>query len=103
MSAPVPDPRLATFAGARCLVTGGRGFVGSTLARRLVALGAEVIVVDSLHPDYGGNRFNLVGLEPALRVEIADLREAETIRRLLPGCRFIFSLAAQTGHLESMR
>jgi UDP-glucose 4-epimerase len=103
MSAALADPRFAAFAGARALVTGGLGFIGSTLARRLVALGGEVVVLDSLDPNYGGNRFNLAGVEDRVRVELGDVRDDATLRRLLPGCRFVFHLAAQTGHLDSMR
>ncbi|TAK19706.1 MAG: NAD-dependent epimerase/dehydratase family protein, partial [Acidobacteria bacterium] len=45
------------YRGRPVLITGGLGFIGSNLAHRLVALGADVLIVDSLIPDYGGNRF----------------------------------------------
>ena len=41
------------------LITGGLGFIGSNLARRLVNLGAHVTLVDSLIPEYGGNLHNI--------------------------------------------
>ena len=47
----------------RVIITGGLGFIGSNLARQLVALGARVLIVDSLIPDYGGNLFNISGIE----------------------------------------
>ena len=53
------------FSGQRVLITGGLGFIGSTLARRLVGQGAEVTLVDSLIPEYGGNLFNIAGIEIA--------------------------------------
>ena len=64
-----------SFSGKRVLITGGLGFIGSNLARRLVELGAEVLLVDSLIPDYGGNLYNVDGLEPKLRINIADVRD----------------------------
>ena len=45
------------------MITGGLGFIGSNLARRLVELGADVLLVDSLIPDYGGNLFNVDGID----------------------------------------
>ncbi len=49
------------FQGASVLITGGLGFIGSNLARRLIDLGASVTLVDSLIPEYGGNLFNIAG------------------------------------------
>ena len=68
------------FEGARVLITGGLGFIGSNLARRLNALGADITIVDSLIPDYGGNRYNIEGIEDRLKVNISDVR-----LELLPG------------------
>ena len=55
------------------LITGGLGFIGSSLAHQLVTLGARVLIVDSLIPAYGGNLFNINGIEQRVRVNIADL------------------------------
>ena len=52
-------PYRSFYRGRRVMVTGGLGFIGSNLARQLVELGADVLLVDSLLPDYGGNRFNI--------------------------------------------
>ena len=95
------DP-VTGFAGAKVMITGGLGFIGSNLALRLVGLGAEVLVVDSLVPDYGGNRANIVGFEDRLTVNIADLRDRHALRVLVPGYDYIFNLAGQVGHFESM-
>ena len=70
------------FEGKKILITGGLGFIGSNLARRLVELGAEVLLVDSLIPDYGGNLFNIDGLESKLRINIADVRDDKPICKL---------------------
>jgi UDP-glucose 4-epimerase len=96
------DSRYAAYAGARVLVTGGLGFIGSTLARRLVGLGSEVLLVDSLIPDYGGNLFNIDGLDGKLIVNISDMRDAHGLRHLLRGQDFLFNLAGQTSHMDSM-
>ena len=50
------------YRGRRVMITGGLGFIGSNLARQLVDLGADVLLVDSLIPDYGGNLFNIDGI-----------------------------------------
>jgi UDP-glucose 4-epimerase len=95
---------LATaFSGERTLITGGLGFIGSNLARRLVALGAEVLLVDSLIPDYGGNLFNIAGIEDRVRVNIADVRDEYGMNYLVQGQDVIFNLAGQVSHLDSMR
>jgi UDP-glucose 4-epimerase len=97
------DSRLAAYRGARVMVTGGLGFIGSTLAARLVELGADVLIVDRIVEGSGANRFNIAGFAERVSVEERDVRDGDAMRALLPGCRFLFNLAAQTGHLESMR
>ncbi len=107
MSANTPnDPaRLdlpAFYAGRRVLVTGGLGFIGSNLARRLADLGAKVVVVDSLIPEYGGNLANLEGYEERVTVNIADVR-GHGMEYLVRGQDIIFNLAGQVSHIDSMR
>ena len=89
------------FAGKKVLITGGLGFIGSNLARRLVEMGADVLVVDSLIPEYGGNIFNIEGIR-GIQVNISDVRDAHSLRYLVQGCDYLFNLAGQTSHLDSM-
>ena len=96
------DSRLAAFRDARVLITGGVGLIGSALARRLVALGAEVLLVDSMVPEAGGNFANIADIRDRVRLNIADIRDREALRPLLAGQGFLFDLAAQTSHLDSM-
>ncbi|MGE5834652.1 MAG: NAD-dependent epimerase/dehydratase family protein [Acidobacteriota bacterium] len=91
------------YRGRRVLITGGLGFIGSNLARQLVDLGADVLVIDSLLPDYGGNLFNIAGIEDRLRVNIADVRQSTTMNYLVRGRDVIFNLAGQVSHIDSMR
>lgn len=91
------------FSGARVLITGGLGFIGSTLGIRLADLGADVLLVDSLIPEYGGNLFNIAGYEGKLKVNIADVRDEFSMDYLVQGRDFVFNLAGQTSHLDSMR
>jgi UDP-glucose 4-epimerase len=91
------------FDGARILITGGLGFIGSTLAHRLVGLGARVTLVDSLIPLYGGNLRNIAGIEEQVRVNIADVRDEYSMDYLVQGQDFLFNLAGQSSHLDSMR
>ena len=85
------------------MITGGLGFIGSNLARQLVALGARVLVVDSLIPEYGGNLFNISGIEDRLRVNIADVRQQTTMNYLVREHDVIFNLAGQVSHIDSMQ
>jgi UDP-glucose 4-epimerase len=93
---------LAYYAGKRVLITGGLGFIGANLARRLVDLEAQVTLVDSMIPDYGGNFFNIAGYEDAMRVNIADVRDPHSMRALVRGQDLLFNLAGQVSHLDSM-
>ena len=68
------------FAGARVLITGGLGFIGSNLARRLAGLGADLTLVDSLIPEYGGNLFNIEGLRDRVHVNISDVRDTYSMQ-----------------------
>jgi UDP-glucose 4-epimerase len=96
------DPRLQAFSGARVVITGGIGFIGSALARRLVELGADVVLIDSMIPDYGGNSANIIDICDRVQVNIADIRGGHVLGHLLSGRDFLFNLAAQTSHLDSM-
>ncbi len=90
------------YSGARVLITGGMGFIGSTLAHRLVELEAQVTLVDSLIPIYGGNQRNIAGIEHRVRVNIADVRDEYSMNYLVQGQDYLFNLAGQTSHLDSM-
>ena len=90
------------FAGKRVLITGGLGFIGSNLARRLVDLGSDVLLVDSLIPEYGGNLFNISGIEKDVTVNIADVRDEHSMPQLVRGKDVLFNLAGQTSHVDSM-
>ena len=96
------DLRLEAFKGARVVITGGLGLIGSALARRLVALGAKVLLVDSMIPEYGGNLTNIADIRDRVIVNIGDIRGAYIMRFLLADQNFLFNLAAQTSHLDSM-
>jgi UDP-glucose 4-epimerase len=90
------------FNGANVLITGGLGFIGSNLARRLVDLGANVTLVDSLIPEYGGSLFNIAGIEDKVRLNISDVRDPHSMDFLVQGHDFLFNLAGQTSHQDSM-
>jgi UDP-glucose 4-epimerase len=85
----------------RVLVTGALGFIGSNLCRSLADLGARVLAVDSLLPDYGGNLFNLSGYEDKVRINIADVR-GHGISYLVRDQDVLFNLAGQVSHIDSM-
>jgi UDP-glucose 4-epimerase len=91
------------FEHSKVLITGGIGFIGSNLARRLVQLGAEVTLLDSLIPEYGGNLFNIDGIEDKVRVNISDVRDQHSMQYLIQKQDFLFNLAGQTSHMDSMQ
>lgn len=91
------------FKGKSVLITGGAGFIGSNLARRLSTAGARVVAVDSLIPEYGGNLKNIDDVADSVKLNIADVRDPYAMRQLLKGVDFLFNLAGQTSHMDSMQ
>lgn len=91
-----------TLNGRSVLITGGLGFLGSNLARRLVELGARVLLIDSMNPNYGGNLRNIAGIEDKVTVNISDVRDRHSLPYLVRGQDLIFNLAGQTSHMDSM-
>lgn len=90
------------LSGSQILITGGAGFVGSNLARALVNSGANVTIIDSLVPEYGGNLENIADIADRVSLNIADVRDSHSLRSLIPGADVVFNLAGQTSHLDSM-
>lgn len=84
------------------LITGGLGFIGSNLAKRLLIDNHQVTLIDSLIPQYGGNIFNINGFSHQARVNISDIRDPYATRELLKGTDIVFNLAGQTSHTDSM-
>ncbi|MBI5741725.1 MAG: NAD-dependent epimerase/dehydratase family protein [Nitrospirae bacterium] len=93
---------LEKFRNKKVIITGGLGFIGSNLAHRLVEYGAQVLLVDSLIPEYGGNLFNIRDIEKEVEVNIADVRDIYSMRYLIKGKDYLFNLAGQTAHADSM-
>jgi len=91
------------FSNAQVLITGGAGFIGSNLAIRLQELGANVLLVDSLIPEYGGNLFNINDIAGRVRLNISDVRDEHSLKYLVRNQDYIFNLAGQTSHIDSMR
>src|SRR4051795_2054615 len=98
----MPLPSYYSYAGARALVTGGLGFIGSHLAARLVELGADGTIIDSLIPEYGGNLYNVRDIADRVRINLSDMRDPWSMRALVDGQDFIFNLAGQVSHIDSM-
>src|SRR4051812_28223756 len=90
------------FRKKKVLITGGLGFIGSALALRLLDEGAEITLVDSLIPEYGGNLWNIEPIKDKVRVNIADVRDHHAMKYLVRGFDYLFNLAGQTSHLDSM-
>ena len=93
---------MKSFKNKEILITGGLGFIGSTLAHRLVGLEAKVTLVDSLIPQYGGNMFNIHGIKNKVKVNIADVRDEHSMDHLIQDKKFLFNLAGTLSHTDSM-
>jgi len=92
----------ATFRGARTLVTGGVGFIGAALAARLVALGADVLLVDNMDGEGGANPANIAAIRDRVSLELCDLGDAAAIAPLLEGQDYLFNLAGRSSHMGSL-
>ena len=90
------------FQNRRVLITGGLGFIGSNLARRLVEVSADITIVDSMIPEYGGNLFNVHDISDRVKINFADTRDGFSMHHLVQKQEFIFNLAGQVSHLRSM-
>ena len=93
---------MKNYSGKEIIITGGLGFIGSNLARSLVTQGANVTLVDNLIPQYGGNTFNIDDLQNKVVVNVCDVRDTFAMAHLIQGKDYLFNLAGQTSHLDSM-
>ena len=93
---------MKNYSGKGILITGGLGFIGSNLARSLAVQGANVTLVDSLIPQYGGNTFNIDDIQNKVVVNVCDVRDTFAMSHLIQGKDYLFNLAGQTSHLDSM-
>lgn len=91
-----------TYQGKKVLITGGLGFIGSTLAIQLVEWGADVTLVDSMIPEYGGNLFNIEPIKNQVRVNFSDVRDPHSMEYLVKDQDYLFNLAGQVSHIDSM-
>ncbi len=91
------------FKGSEVLITGGLGFIGSNLAIELVRLGAHVTILDNMLPRQGGNLFNIRGIEDKVKVNISDVRNQLSMNHLVKGTDYVFHLAGQVNHVDSMK
>lgn len=91
-----------TYSGRSVLITGGLGFVGSNLAIRLAEEGANVTLVDSMLPLYGGNLFNVEPVRDRVTINFSDIRDRNSMNYLVRGQDFVFHLAGQVSHVDSI-
>ena len=93
----------AAYRNQEVLITGGFGFIGSNLARRLLDLGADVTLLDNMDPDSGANPFNLMDIKDRVRVIEADINDESKLRSTVVGKKYLFNLAGQMSHFGSMQ
>lgn len=89
---------------AYTLVTGGAGFIGSNLADALLSEGERVVILDNLSRDGVANNVSWLRENhgPLLRVEVAEITDAERVRALVRGARRVYHLAAQVAVTSSL-
>lgn len=92
---------MESFKDKRILITGGAGFIGSSLAKELVRYGAQVTIVDAMLPLYGGNLFNLEDIKDDIEFVHGDIRDEELMAELVKDKDIIYNFAAQVSHLDS--
>src|SRR3989344_312170 len=90
------------FMDKNVMITGGLGFIGSNLAHKLLDLGANVLIIDSLIPGHGGNLFNIESIKDEIKVNLVDIRNSHSVQVLVKNQDFIFNLAGQVDHIDSM-
>ncbi len=98
---------MADSVNGRVLITGGAGFIGSRLARRLRESGREVVVLDSLLPQVHGedpqrDSPGLRALDGVAEVIVGSVTSEADLRRALTGVSHVVHLAAETGTGQSM-
>jgi UDP-glucose 4-epimerase len=91
------------FRNKEALITGGLGFIGSNLAIALVRLGARVTIIDNMLPRQGGNLFNIKDIADKVKVNFSDVRNELSMNHLVKGKDYVFHLAGQVNHVDSMR
>ncbi|MCW2961255.1 MAG: NAD-dependent dehydratase [Thermoleophilia bacterium] len=91
-----------SFLGRQCLITGGLGFVGSSLANRLVELGANVTLVDSMVPDFGGNLANVATVGHRVSINYSDVRDRLSMNWIVRDQDYVFHCAGQVSHVMSL-
>lgn len=89
--------------GQSVLITGGLGFIGSSIAHVSVGLGAKVTIYDALLPQYGGNLANVKEIRDKVTLVKGDIRDFDRLSKYVTDQDLIFNCAAQTGHIDSMR
>jgi UDP-glucose 4-epimerase len=93
---------MSAFSGKNVLITGGLGFIGSNLAIRLAELGAQVLLVDAMLPLYGGNLFNIGSIRDKVCVNFSDIRDRNSMNYLVQDQDYVFHLAGQVSHVDSI-
>jgi len=95
--------KLNHFKNKHVLITGGLGFIGSNLAIRLHELGAKIEIIDALIPSHGGTLFNINPIEDYLTIHTFNLSEFQCdFQEIISKQDFIFNLAGQSNHWDSM-
>lgn len=90
------------FFKKQILITGGMGFIGSSLAIKLAKIGAKVTILDAMIPGYGGNTFNIEPVKDMVVVNYSDIRDINSVNYLVRDKDYIFHLAGQVDHILSL-
>jgi len=91
-----------SYKNRKVLITGGLGFIGSSLAIHLVREGARVVIVDNSVLGCGANLFNIAPVATDVELIHASIADTSALAEPLRGCEVIFNLAGEISHIHSM-
>jgi dTDP-L-rhamnose 4-epimerase len=87
----------------RILITGGAGFIGTHLAKKLIKEGYEITIFDSFNPQIHGNKQTIADeLQKKVKLVVGDVRNKSVFYSALSGQDVVVHLAAETGTGQSM-
>ncbi|HCR70818.1 MAG TPA: NAD-dependent epimerase [Anaerolineae bacterium] len=90
------------YSGQKVLITGGLGFIGSNLARKLIEVGALVTIIDNLESDSGANLCNVEEIKNQIEIIQSDIGNENELTSVLKDKKYLFNLAGQNSHIGSM-
>lgn len=97
------DYKLSDMKGKEVLITGGLGFIGSSIAHKCVSLNANVTIYDACLDPYGWNFANIKEIKNRIKFVKGDTRQLELVKKTMKGKDIVFDCASQISHTISVK